>query len=228
MRVQGGTNMSINIQAKTDVSYLFSSLGSGASGVAGSNFLSDYASIKNGSYAKLMKAYYSENASDSVKTVAKNSKAASTALSSEESKAYAKVQTNTDALKESADALLGKSLFEKKDITTKDENGVESTVRDYDKNAIYEVVNNFVNDYNSVMKAVTDTDDSTVSRRVTSLTNETVSNLLVTYTHSLWEEGTARPHGGSTWKQSEPENAVGDRLCNNRRVGYHFSCLKRM
>ena len=176
MRVQGGTNMSINIQAKTDVSYLFSSLGSGASGVAGSNFLSDYASIKNGSYAKLMKAYYSENASDSVKTVAKNSKAASTALSSEESKAYAKVQTNTDALKESADALLGKSLFEKKDITTKDENGVESTVRDYDKNAIYEAVNNFANDYNSVMKAVTDTDDSTVSRRVTSLTNETVSN----------------------------------------------------
>ena len=38
--------MSINIQAKTNVSYLFSSLGNGASGVAGSNFLADYASIK--------------------------------------------------------------------------------------------------------------------------------------------------------------------------------------
>lgn len=168
--------MSIHIQEKTDVSYLFSSLGSGAAGVAGSNLLSDYASIKNGSYAKLMKAYYSENASDSVKTVAKNSKTASNALSSEESKAYAKVQTNTDALKESADALLEKSLFEKKDITTKDENGVENTVKDYDKNGIYEAVNNFVNDYNAVMKAVVDTDDSTVSRRVNNLTNETVSN----------------------------------------------------
>ena len=174
--IHGGSGMSINIQAKTDVSFLFSGLGNGASGVAGSNFLSDYASIKNGSYAKLMKAYYSENANDSVKTVAKNSKTASTALSSEESKAYTKIQTNTDALKESADALLGKSLFEKKDITTKDENGVENTVKDYDKNAIYDAVSSFVTDYNSVIKAVADTDDSTVSRRVTNLTNETLSN----------------------------------------------------
>ena len=51
--------MNINVRARTDVSFLFSSLGSGAAGVGGSNFLSDYASIKNGSYAKLMKAYYS-------------------------------------------------------------------------------------------------------------------------------------------------------------------------
>ena len=48
--------MSINIQAKPDMSFLLSSLGSGAAGVAVSNFLSDYASIKNGSYGKLMKA----------------------------------------------------------------------------------------------------------------------------------------------------------------------------
>ena len=41
--------MSITIQAKTDYSFLFSSLGSGAAGVAGSTFLLDYASIKNGS-----------------------------------------------------------------------------------------------------------------------------------------------------------------------------------
>ena len=72
MRVQGGTNMSINIQAKTDVSYLFSSLGSGASGVAGSNFLSDYASIKNGSYAKLMKAYYNNVDNSAVKSAYNN------------------------------------------------------------------------------------------------------------------------------------------------------------
>ena len=51
--------MSINIPSKQDYSFLFSGLGSGASGTAGSNFLSDYASIKNGSYGKLMKAYYS-------------------------------------------------------------------------------------------------------------------------------------------------------------------------
>ena len=50
--------MSINIRGRQDMSFLFSGLGSGAAGTAGSNFLSDYASIKNGSYGKLMKAYY--------------------------------------------------------------------------------------------------------------------------------------------------------------------------
>lgn len=175
-RIHGGKGMSINIQAKADVSFLFSSLGSGAAGVANSNFLSDYASIKNGSYAKLMKAYYSESASDSVKTIAKSSKTASKALTSEESKAYAKVQTNSDALKESADALLSRSLFEKKDITTKDENGVETTVKGYDTDAIYKAVNSFVTSYNSVINATGETDDSTVARRVTNMTNETASN----------------------------------------------------
>ena len=50
--------MSITIQARTDYSYLFSSLGTSSSSGTNLNFLSDYASIKNGSYAKLMKAYY--------------------------------------------------------------------------------------------------------------------------------------------------------------------------
>ncbi len=41
---------------KQDYSYLFQSI----SGNSNLNFLSDYASIKNGSYGKLMKAYYSK------------------------------------------------------------------------------------------------------------------------------------------------------------------------
>ena len=167
--------MNINVRARTDVSFLFSSLGSGAAGVGGSNFLSDYASIKNGSYAKLMKAYYSETANDSVKTIAKNNKSVSKAMTSKESKKYAEVQKDTDALKESADALLGKSLFEKKDITVTDENGVESTTRDYDRNAIYNAVNSFVNNYNSVIKSTGETDNDTVDRRVASMKNGTAS-----------------------------------------------------
>ena len=50
--------MSINIQAKTNYSFLFSGLSSSASNALSGNWLADYASIKNGSYAKLMKAYY--------------------------------------------------------------------------------------------------------------------------------------------------------------------------
>lgn len=172
-------NMSINIQPKTDVSFLFSSLGSGAASVAGSSFLSDYASIKNGSYAKLMKAYYGGNASDSVKSVAKSSGGRS-ALTSEASKAYAKVQSTSDALKESADALLEtgkKSVFAQKDITTKDENGVETTKKGYDTEAIYKAVNSFVTNYNSVIKAVDDAEDDTVINRASRMVNDSIANL---------------------------------------------------
>ena len=69
--------MSINIKEKNDYSYMFSSLGSGASSAGSSNFLADYASIKNGSYAKLMKSYYgttktSSTASSSTTSSSKN------------------------------------------------------------------------------------------------------------------------------------------------------------
>ena len=150
--------MSINIQAKTNYSFLFSGLSSTASNAASSNWLADYASIKNGSYAKLMKAYYG-------KETAK--------------KALAKVETTTDALKESADTLLatGKNdLFAQKDITTKDENGIETTTKGYDTSAIYNAVNSFVKNYNSVMAAVDDVSDTTVNNRTESLGNTTIAN----------------------------------------------------
>ncbi|MCM1325162.1 MAG: hypothetical protein NC094_05955 [Bacteroidales bacterium] len=49
--------MSINVNATNNYSFLFSGLSSSSSGT-NLNFLSDYASIKNGSYGKLMKSYY--------------------------------------------------------------------------------------------------------------------------------------------------------------------------
>ena len=55
--------MSIRITGRTDYSALFSSLNGGKStGIGGGSYsLADYASIKNGSYGKLMKAYYGKN-----------------------------------------------------------------------------------------------------------------------------------------------------------------------
>ena len=169
--------MSINIQAKTNYSFLFSGMSSAASNAASGNWLSDYASIKNGSYAKLMKAYYGKdnNASKTAaSTITKKDTATDTAK-----KALAKVETATDALKESADTLLatGKNdLFAQKDITTKDENGVEITTKGYDTNAIYNAVNSFVKDYNSVMSAVDDVSDSSVNNRTESMANTTLAN----------------------------------------------------
>lgn len=167
--------MGINIGLKNDYSFLFSSLGNNSG--ANLNFLSDYASIKNGSYAKLMKAYYSEGASDTVKSLAKST--TSSTLSKEETKAIAKVESSTDALKESADELLatGKnSLFNQKDITTKDENGVETTKKDYDTDALYSAVNQFVKDYNSVVQAGKDVSNNSVYSRVNRLMGYSEAN----------------------------------------------------
>lgn len=48
----------IDVGTNKDYSYLFQSLNGG--GMGNLNFLSDYASIKNGSYGKLMKTYYNK------------------------------------------------------------------------------------------------------------------------------------------------------------------------
>ena len=169
--------MSINIQSKTDYSFLFSGLGTGAAGVSGSNFLADYASIKNGSYGKLMKAYYGTNSNDSVNKLAgsvnKNT------VNKTEKTALNKVQAATDALKESADTLLengSKSVFAQKDITSKDENGVETTTKGYDVEGIYKAVNDYVTNYNSVINAANDSKNETVINKATSLASATYAN----------------------------------------------------
>lgn len=173
--------MGINIQARTDVSYLFSSLGTGAANTAGSDFLIQYASIKNGSYGKLMKAYYSETGNDAVKKLTNSTKnnKVSNAMTSEDAKNIAEVQSTTDSLKESADALLtkgSKSLFTKKDIVTKDENGVETTTKGYDTEAIYKAVNEFVTDYNKVIESVNNVETDSVINRASTMVNASIAN----------------------------------------------------
>ncbi len=172
--------MGINIQAKADVSYLFSGLESGAANAAGSDFLIQYASIKNGSYGKLMKAYYSETGSDAAKSIANSTKSDTTGkMSTEDAKKMTEVQSATDSLKESADFLLekgSKSVFAKKDIVTKDENGVETTVKGYDTEAIYKAVNDFVTDYNSVIQSVNEVDTNSVLNRTSTMVNASATN----------------------------------------------------
>lgn len=168
----------MNIKPRTDVSFLFSGLGSGAANVAGSNFLSDYAAIKNGSYGKLMKAYYSETGNASVNKLVKNS--SKNSQSAEDAKVLTKIQSSTDSLKESADELLvtgDKSVFAIKDITTKDENGKETTEKGYDTATIYKAVSKFVDDYNDVMKAVDETESKAIVDRTATMGNASVQNM---------------------------------------------------
>lgn len=154
--------MSINIQSKTNYSFLFQSLGTAKGGApANLNFLSDYASIKNGSYGKLMKAYYAKDKSDEVSSLAEHKKTSSE--SADTAKTLAKVQSATDDLKESADALLvtgEKSVF-KEDAITED---------------TYKAVSSFINDYNGVLSATDDVNSTSILNRTLNLTKATENN----------------------------------------------------
>jgi len=153
--------MAINIQAKTDYSYLFSSLNtSSKNNVGGNSFLIDYAMIKNGSYGKLMKAYYAESASDEVKSVANNSKVnSSSATSSDDTKTIAKVKSATDELKESADKLL--------------EKGPKSVFAQDDMEKVYSAVNDFVKDYNAVLDTMDDVNSTSILSRARNMVQNT-------------------------------------------------------
>ena len=139
--------MSINFSGN-DYSYLFSGLNNSSGTNTSSNLLSDYASIKNGSYAKLMKAYYNEGGS-------KGSTKASTDKTSKDDtaiKSLNKVQTATDNLKKTAESITKKDSIEYDDIKA------------------------FVDDYNSLISAANKISDNSTINRTTRLVGDTLAN----------------------------------------------------
>lgn len=170
----------MNINLKNDYSFLFSSLTnrSSSSSLGNMNFLSDYYSIKNGSYGKLLKAYYNKVGSSN--TTASETEDTSSKLSASLSKDSAKTLTaidkSADKLKESADKLTNKgngSLFQEKEVTIKNEDGTSTTAKQYDVNAIYSAVSDFVNNYNSLIDTAGKSDASGVKTAVSNMTNIT-------------------------------------------------------
>lgn len=159
---------------RNDYSMLLGSLPSSSGGVGGAanlNFLSDYASIKNGSYGKLMTAYYGPERNNNVNKIVDNN---SLSTSKDSSKQLKDIQSNADALKKSADALLvtgAKSLFNGKEVTTTDDKGVTTTKTEYDTDAIFKSVSTFVNDYNNLIEKGSDANTASIKNRITSLTN---------------------------------------------------------
>lgn len=172
--------MSMNINMKPDYSFLFSSMStSSGSSLGNLNFLSDYASIKNGSYGKLIKAYYDKVGNDSSTSSTgsdKTSNKISTSLSADSAKTLANIDKAADKLKESADALINKgtdSLFKEKEVTTKNEDGTTTTTKEYDMDAIYNAVSTFVKDYNSLLDNVSKSDSANVRKSASNMTNIT-------------------------------------------------------
>ena len=137
------------------------------SGIGGIN-VSDYAMIKNGSYGKLMKAYYAKQDADSLQT-------------GDSSKSLTLMRSSADSLKKSAEALSDASLWEKKKIKKKDEEtGEETEVEDYDWDAITKAVKTFVDDYNSVVEQAGNSETKNVLRNAAWMTEitEKAGNLL--------------------------------------------------
>ena len=132
----------------TDYSYLFNNMQPTSTG--GTFSLGDYAAIKNGSYKKLLKAYYAKQ--DAEKS----------AISSDAIKNSSLVKSSADALKKSANALNNEALWEKKE--------------DYDWDAITKAVKTFVDDYNSLVKLAGNSDSKDVLRNAVWMTGMTEAN----------------------------------------------------
>ena len=150
--------------SNVDFSALFSGT-SDSSSVGNTNMLSDYAAIKNGSYGKLMKAYYAKQ--DAEKLSGKGDTSQKLTL----------MKTSADSLKKSADALNDSSLWEKKKIKKKDEKtGEEIEVEDYDWDKITKAVKSFVEDYNDVVKEAGESNTKDVLRNASWMTGMTDKN----------------------------------------------------
>ncbi|MBQ7563855.1 MAG: hypothetical protein IJT16_07675 [Lachnospiraceae bacterium] len=161
--------MSSSISGATDYSSLFSSLSTSSSKStnSSSNLLADYASIKNGSYAKLAKSYYG-----------KSDTKASAAAKAEEDKTKKTELTSTKSasskLSSAANALIDdKSVFQNK-IKTKDKDGNET--EDYDREKISKLVNNFVDGYNSVVDSSAKSSNNSVLRSGVTMVRTTLAN----------------------------------------------------
>lgn len=159
--------ISINVGGNQDYSYLFQSLSSSSSGAANLNFLSDYASIKNGSYGKLMKSYYgtgldagkttsgkkysSNNVVDRILEEKKNPK-----VSKEAQEANANLTTGLTSLKTSVSALQNSKTY------TDTENGQSAA----DK--VVSAMKDYVSNYNDVVNAAK---GSTLTRKTAYVEN---------------------------------------------------------
>ena len=143
-----------------------------------SNFginLNDYATIKNGSYKKLLRAYYALDEDGAKKYTQSAIKNNTKTSGKEQAKKLAAVENSADEVKEAADALLAqgsKSVFKK--VETKDASGKETLA--YDTDAIYKAVDKFVTSYNTLVDKTGDSDNERVLKTAVSMVNNTKAN----------------------------------------------------
>lgn len=198
--------MSIKIGAKTDTSFLFNSINNGnaASGLYG--MLSDYSSIKSGTYGKLMKAYYSMD-SEPAKKSSEISQIAKSSISTakDDSEVLSGVEKSADSLKDSADKLLKMS---------KDDEDVSKS---------YDAVKNFVDSYNSLINSSGKSNSDSITNRTTTLATITNANVnqLAKVGIGIEEDGTLKLNKDMFHQASAKD--VSALFEGNRSYGYKVS-----
>lgn len=165
----------ISMYDSSSVSTLFSSLGSSKS--TGSGLfeinLSEYASIRSGSYGKLMRSYFSMDSAKSTSKSDDSTKntiedlATTTSTSKDSTKTLAAIESDAKELTDSAKALYTRSNNK---VFTKDSGG------SYDTDKIYKAVKRFADDYNSMLDTAGKSSTNRISRSVSSMKNETSYN----------------------------------------------------
>lgn len=145
------------------------SLLGGTSDLLGINY-SDYATIRSGSYGKLLRAYYGKDASSEVTSAVK----LNTSTAKDDSKTLARIESAAESVNKSAQNLLetgDKSVF--KEVTTTKEDGTTET--GYDKDAIYKAVKSFTDNYNDLLTQTKDSNTKSVIRNAKTMVTGTTA-----------------------------------------------------
>lgn len=166
--------MYFGLNSNLNSNFFSSMLGTGSTGSTGSLYssLADYAAIKNGSYGKLVKAYYAQQSGETTSANKKKDTVKTKTDVDNDKKKLTETKTKADAVMKSADALMergSKSLFNKVDV--KDEETGETT-KQYDTDKIYKAVKQFASDYNALVSNVSKSTNSSVLRKGITMTGD--------------------------------------------------------
>ena len=159
-----------NLYTSNSISTLFSSLGNRSNGstiFSGLDY-STLSSIHNGSYKKLLNAYYNKTGNkDAVSSIT----AGKTDVKKTDTNAVS-TRNNASNVSEDIDTLNKSDLWKQKEIKAED----GSKTKEYDKDAIYKAVSSYVKDYNLLVDSAGNSESSSVLRTASSMVNYTKAN----------------------------------------------------
>lgn len=145
--------MGININGNSGLSNLFSSLGGSSGGGSGlSNILSDYASIKNGTYGRLMRSYYGTSQSSGIASSGRKSSSSNIIDKIFEEKRNPKV--SKDVQEANSNLISGLSTMKSSVAALQNDKTYQDTQNGQTAaDKVVSAVKAYVSDYNNVVNA---------------------------------------------------------------------------